>query len=195
MKLIKIWSILLIGFLITACGSTSSDEDLLRDLPPELNRTVIITHSNPDIRVPETGTFTWMPRCLQNFDDPRIARGKLKKMLQEAIENTMESKGYTYKESVPCDLIVGFFGAVESGLNDKYLNSFYGFDQDSKIGSAATNKYPKGALIMDIMEGRSGRSLWRGALQALVDFELDDDVRRQRVQLAVDQLLSRFPPN
>ena len=42
-------------------------------------------------------------------------------------------------------------------------------------------------VIVDIVDARTRRSVWRGSVQARVDLELSDSLRRERVNMATDR--------
>jgi hypothetical protein len=87
--------------------------------------------------------------------------------------------------------VVGdFFGVLESELDDQAIAKIYGIAPGLIVQS--TDDYEKGALIIDIVDGFTKQSVWRGALQAAVTFDVEPAIRQQRVTSAVEALLKNF---
>ena len=115
-------------------------------------------------------------------------------MLQDSIQRTMERKNFSLDRSDRTDLLVGYYAVAENESTDADLNAHYGIEFNWPSVKDKPRKYPKGMIIIDVIDARTRKPVYRAALQANVDFSLGDDVRRQRIDLAVNQLLASFPP-
>ena len=182
----------LAGPAIAGCGS--GRHDAFWDLPPELRQSETVCVFSPHARIPRTGTYAWLTDSLGSLGDPRFNSDDGNFMLQDSIQKALEAKGYTLDSPKLSDLLVGYYVAVDHPVDDETLNHRYGFGAGWTPGSGSARNYKRGTLIIDIVQNRTRRPLWRGALQANVDPELSDEVRKQRLDLAAAQLLSSFSP-
>ena len=135
--------------------------------------------------------FAWLPGAERYFEDPRLSDKTLKPMLENAIQQTLSNSGYQYTQ-IPqqADFLVGYLVALESELDDEAIAKIYGSAPGLMVQN--TNDYEKGTLIIDIVDGVTKQAVWRGALQAAVNFDVEPSVREQRVTSAVKNLLNNF---
>lgn len=192
MRHIRALSILAI--ILTAFGCSLLGPRSVQDLPSELNQSIVVSIHNAKLDIPSSGTFAFSIEASRFYDDPRLDGAMLNKMLQDAIEREMTLKGYSLGMRRNCDLLVGYIVALESSLDDGAINSHYGFNTGWSVAKANPKKYEKGTLIVDVIDARKKKPLWRGALQAYVSFELSEKIRRERINMAVKKLLSNFAP-
>ena len=54
-------------------------------------------------------------------------------------------------------------------------------------------RYEKGTLVVDITDVKSGRAVWRGALQGFADLAISRDDRQGRLNDMVAFMLARIP--
>lgn len=135
--------------------------------------------------------FAWMPGAERYYDDPRVKDQTIKPMLENAIQQTLINSGYQYIQDPQwADFLVGYLVALESELDDQTIAKLYGNTPGLPLQS--TEDYEKGTLVVDIVDGLTKQSVWRGALQAAVTFDVEHSVRQQRVTAAVETLLNNF---
>ena len=92
------------------------------------------------------------------------------------------------------NLLVGYVGVLESAMTDKEITMRYGLSAGGwSPGALNPQKYERGTLIVDLAEPHTRRSLWRGAMQGVVQFQLEDAERARRIDQGVATLLERFP--
>lgn len=132
-----------------------------------------------------------MPGAERYFEDPRINDSTLKPMLENAIQQSLIRSGYRFiQDTQQADFLVGYLVALESKLDDQAIVKIYGSAAGLVI--QGTDEYEIGTLIVDIVDGTTKQSVWRGALQAAVTFDVDSSVRQQRVTSAVETLLNNL---
>jgi len=135
--------------------------------------------------------FAWLPGAERYFDDPRIKDQTIKPMLENIIQQTLINSGYQFTQSPQqADFLVGYLVALESELDDQAIAKLYGNTPGLPLQS--TEDYEKGTLVVDIVDGVTKHSVWRGALQAAVTFDVEHSLRQQRVKSAVETLLNNF---
>ena len=176
-------------FVITLANCQTVETTQKDDL---LSRTAVTSVSNMN---EFTGTsFSWHKNATQYYSNPKIGDPTLQGMLQKAIATTLYTKGYKFnKNSWESDMFVGYVAALESSLSSEEIAEIYGVNPGLPELSNDLNKYEKGTLIIHVFDTKLGQLLWRGALQAEVQFDTEPNVRWKRVQNAVNTLLRDFP--
>ena len=179
--------LLLSVFFITACTVTEQQ-------PPEQKikaKTSVVSSFFSAKRYTPGQQFAWLPGAERYFEDPRIKDQTIKPMLESAIQQSLMNSGYQFTSNPQqAEFLVGYLVALESELDDQAIARLYGSAPGLMVQN--TDKYEKGTLIVDIVDGVTKQSVWRGALQAAVTFEVEHSVRQQRVTSAVQELLKNF---
>jgi hypothetical protein len=178
------------ALILAACSSTPQSA---ADLPEALRQSSVVAVQDPTVRLPASGTFAWLPGSrLQR--DRRVDTDFLDHAVRETLRDTLAARGFTASESSPTAFWVGYVGALESAMDDATVNTVFGIDAGWRPASASdtSQTYEKGTLIVVIVELHTKRVAFRGAVQANVSFDLPENVRQERVQRAIGQLLARF---
>ncbi len=155
----------------------------------------VLSVSNPEIKVLSSNIFSWSDRSRYVYDDERLGGFPLKEKFQTDIKTKLSSNGYVFSDSKDnASMVIGYVIALESSLNDMDINSLYGINPGyiNKNKNKLGNEYEKGTIIIDILEARTYRSIWRGAIQGMAEFGISDKERERRLKSAVDRLLSEF---
>lgn len=158
-----------------------------------IRRTSTVIVAEPGLAVAPNSSFAWLPNTSLVKNDAPFDAQTIQGMIKDAIKASLSAKGYQFIPSgQQSDFLVAFTVALESGASDKTLTIKYGITPGLRIQSDTTGM-EKGTIIIDIVQFGSKRSLWRGALQGLAHLELDDAIRRKRINAVVGDLLSKFP--
>jgi hypothetical protein len=171
------------------CVSCESPPRTADDLPEQLRDTALVTVGDMKQAVPDGGVYGWSPGLAAIYGDTPVSEAHLARLIQDAIRDRLAEKGYSIGDT-NTDLIVGYALVMENAVSDAAISQLSGL-QPGLVGS---NSYEKGTLIIDITSASRRRSIWRGAVQANVDFDLPDDVRQERLSRAVAMLLAELPP-
>jgi hypothetical protein len=145
--------------------------------------------------VSSAASFGWAPRMREIDSDPHDS-GDLpdKEALEKAITNALTKKGYEYNwRARQADLQVGYVVVLNGALSDKEINSRYGIQPSLDLQAPDSVRYEKGTLVIDITDRKTGRSVWRGALQGFADLHLSKEDRQDRLNDMVMFMLARFP--
>ena len=139
-------------------------------------------------------TFTWAPRMQEIHGDAHVDEVADKEMLENAIGNALRKKGYEYTwRAGLADLRVGYLVVMNGVLSNKEINDRYGVQPGLNLQAPDTVRYEKGTLVIDIIDVKTGRTAWRGALQGFADLEITKEVRQERLNDMVVFMLTRFP--
>jgi hypothetical protein len=139
-------------------------------------------------------SFTWAPRMQEIRSDPHEAEVTDKETLENAISNALQKKGYAYTwRAGLADLRVGYLVVMNGALSGKEINDRYGIQPGLNLQAPDTVRYEKGTLVIDIIDVKTGRTAWRGALQGFADLEISREDRQERLNDMVMFMLTRFP--
>jgi len=154
------------------------------------NSLMITSTANPSLRVPATGTYSWMDGSVI-VADPRLSDEVYPILLSE-IERGLARRGYRRLIAGRPDLLVGVVAALAGTLDDEEIRLAYGLDSTWLPDALSKEEYEQGTLVLDVVDARTGHSLWRGAVHAAAKFERPADERRERIERALEALLQRF---
>ena len=153
----------------------------------------IVSVSNPEIKVLSSKTFTWSPKSIYVYEDERFKGFPIKQTFQKDIYKKLTKSGFTYADSLDeAGIVVGYVLALESALSDMDINNLYEMNPGFIGDKSDTDKYEKGTIVIDIIEARTNRMIWRGALQGMANFDVSDKERKERIKIVVDRLLDEF---
>jgi Domain of unknown function (DUF4136) len=153
-----------------------------------------VSTMDPMADVSSTVSFTWAPRMQEIQSDPHEAEVLDKETIQNAISKALREKGYEYTwRAGLADLRVGYLVVMNGALSGKEINDRFGIQPGMNLQAPDTVRYEKGTLVIDIIDMKTGRTAWRGALQGFADHRISKEDRQQRFDDIVMFMLARFP--
>lgn len=184
--------ILAIGALLTGCqtakdaGEVSPIEGLKN---PSIHILFDTTHA-----LPVTGTFGWGLSLLRVDPVHRVLLSEVEERVHRSLLEALPLEGFAYTNREP-DYLVGFAILAGASLDEEELNRSYGslLKFPAREGTVPALNYNAGVLLLDIVERKSGRLLWRGAIQADIAVDLPDARKQARCDGAVRELLRHYP--
>jgi hypothetical protein len=157
---------------------------------------------NPSIHIlfdttralPVTGTFGWGLSLLRVDSAHRVLLSEVEERVHRSLLEALPLEGFTYTNREP-DYLVGFAILAGASLKEEELNRSYGslLKFPAREGSVPALNYNAGVILLDIVERKSGRLLWRGAIQADIEVDLPDARKQVRCDGAVRELLRHYP--
>jgi len=112
-----------------------------------------------------------------------------------AVETQLKAKGYAPATGAPDFLVASYVGqrsrirVTDWGYGYGPRGAWYGPGAGVDV-----YEYEEGSLIVDIVDARSKRLVWRGSATAVVDPGATPDERTERIQEAVAKMFKDFPP-
>ena len=191
MRFIKDKVTLIIFVLAIMSGSTTllgDDSKLL--VNPSMH--IIV---NDKIDIPESGTYEFDTKIFKVRDHSNTAIADVDQRITKALEIELGKKGFKLNSEKP-DILVNYAVAADSSIT---TNDFkYAYVDDSafilpEFEKGKELKYNEGALIIDIVDAKSKKLLWRGAIMAELNVAATDYEKDKRVRLALKLLLNNFP--
>jgi hypothetical protein len=118
----------------------------------------------------------------------------LRAQIKEDVDRHLAEKGYRLVDA-DGDFGVAYHVTIDGETNVQQLNAYYGaaWKGDWSHPGTFSRRYEEGSLIIDALDGASGRLIWRGSATAEVRQRVEIEERSQRVAEAVRKVLERFP--
>lgn len=126
-------------------------------------------------------TFDWGPADSLPAGDPRLERNVFfQDHVQGAIERHMAAKGYQRADAtaVP-DVRIHFHAVIDRRIDVNAVDSQSGYCSRSDC-QAGVSEYEEGTLVIDVIDVRTNRLVWRGWAQDSVEGVLDNQDRLAR---------------
>jgi hypothetical protein len=145
--------------------------------------------------MPETGTIGFGVSVFRVEPSPDLNLARVDGRLRQALRAGLEKKGFTYTEETP-DYLVSYALASGADLDEAELNRAYGeVIEGLGTGTDASGSlyYRRGVLIVDFVDRKAKRLLWRGAILAEIDMTWPEVRKQERCDVAVLELLRFFP--
>ncbi len=151
---------------------------------------------------PQTGaklrayqSFAWLPQ--PGGGDTRPVPDVVAMQIRRTVDSVLLARGYEMTTDKP-DFLLGQHLAYPDEMDAHTVNTYFGYGLDWWGGPDAPGtrqEFPKGALIIDIVDGAENQLVWRGAAAANIEpGSADVRERNRRIKDAVAQILKGFPP-
>jgi hypothetical protein len=139
-------------------------------------------------------TFDWGPADALPTGDARLdANPFFKDRMQGAVEKQLATRGLVLGSSGAPDLLIHYHATVDRRIDVNRVDRGYGYCYDDDCG-VRVSEYEGGTLIVDIVDTRTNRVVWRGWAQQNLDGVIDNEERLGRmIDEAVAQMLEKFP--
>jgi hypothetical protein len=153
-------------------------------------------------------TYAWMKGKLDKAIDPRMNTRFVSEHFQKAVENELNSMGY--KKTAKPQFLLGYNIAVDSTVtlntsmpytsNYKYAPRYAyrpasrGMAMSSVDLTTYAQQYDVGTLVLDIVDAKGKKMLWRGTASTEVDKTDSFDAKIKLINKSVNKLLTSFPP-
>ncbi len=165
------------AFALTACASSMS----------------VSSHVEQGLDFGRYRTFAWGPADALPTGDPRLdANPFFKDHMQGDVEKGLAARGIALVTSGPSDLQIHYHANISQRMNVRSVDATraYGNPADDQI-----SEYEAGTIVVDIVDTRTQRVIWRGWAQDAVKGMLNNsDKMADQIQEAVTRMLARLPP-
>jgi hypothetical protein len=137
-------------------------------------------------------TFDWGPADALPTGDARLDKDPFfKDRVQGAVEKQLAVKGLRLSGSDAPDLLIHYHAHITDRIDPTRVDRRYGYCAG---GDCPAIDYEAGTLVIDIMDARTNRLLWRGWAQDSVEDLLDDrEAMGEAIDEAVTRMMQRLP--
>ena len=136
-------------------------------------------------------SYNWDAAGPAATGDPRLDNNPFfNERVQVDVEKRLASRGFEKAASGMPELMIHYHMSINQRVD---LNG-----ADQKYGSCDTCQpyvFEAGTLIIDFVDTRTNKVVWRGWAEGAMDGAIDDQkLMEQRIDATVTRILERFPP-
>ncbi|MEZ9820450.1 DUF4136 domain-containing protein [Shewanella sp. 10N.286.45.A1] len=177
--------VIIAALALTACSSlkTSSDYD-------------------PGVNFADVKTYAWVEK--KTDKTAYHLDGLMDQRIRSAVNDQLQLKGLSLVDADKADVLVNYLTKVDKKINVDTFNSNYGYNPYYGAGwgrgmgmghtQTTVREYEVGTLIVDLVDTKSGKLMWRGSV---ADTVRDKDTPEERIEVvntAIGALLQTYPP-
>lgn len=154
----------------------------------------VSSHVQRGIDFAQYRTYAWGPPDALPTGDPRLDQNPFfQDHVQGAAEKQLAARGLELAASGAPGLLLHYHANVSQRLDVNRIDQAYGYCTAGDCPSDLI-EYEAGTLVLDVMDARTGRLVWRGwVANRLHDMIDNPDRMAAAIEDAVTRLLSRFP--
>lgn len=146
-------------------------------------------------------TYAWYAAEQPKTGDIRVDNPLLDTHIRNAVESALDEKGYIKADANP-DFQLIYHAAVAKEIavmktSTSVYPPGYGWRYVATpvwVERTQPYAYEKGSLILDIIDAKNEKLMWRGSIQAELDRTATPQMRAARIEAAVKNMLEQFPP-
>jgi hypothetical protein len=155
----------------------------------------VSSHVQSGIDFAQYRTYDWGPADALPTGDPRLDKNPFfQDHVMGAVEKLMAARGYVRSTSRMPDLLIHYHASINQRIDVYGVDQEHGYcyDDDCKV---RVNDYEAGTLVLDIVDTRTNRVIWRGwARDSVEDVLNNEDRMARKINEAVTRMLARLPP-
>jgi len=140
-------------------------------------------------RNPAQKKWTWLQR-------PPVARGEAEfgavdLRVRPAVERELGARRLRKVENERPDFLVTYYAALEKPIDAQAITYAAGVP---RVEEPVTN-YARGMLVIDVLDAKTGKLVWRGAGRRVFDPKQTPEERNLQIDAAVASIVDEFAPN
>ena len=151
-------------------------------------------------------TFSWATLTQEPTGNIKLDNPFLDKRIRASVESELSSKGYVKDATGKPDFLLRYLVTIQEKTDVHTIDTYYGGFTPIWCGSrvcyttgfwvpqTVAYVYEEGTLILDILDAKESKLIWRGSAAAEVNESGTPEQKRARVENAVRKLLAQFPP-
>jgi hypothetical protein len=153
----------------------------------------VSSHIERNISFSEYVTYDWGPPDNLPVGDPRLDNNPFfNDYLQGAIERKMAAKGYERAVTGEPDLLIHYHASVNQKVDVYGVDRSYGYCYENC--EPQYSDYEQGTLIIDMVDSKTNKVVWRGWAQDSMNGIIDHQDRlEQQVNESVTKMMMQLP--
>jgi hypothetical protein len=94
------------------------------------------------------------------------------------------------------DVLVAYYASFANDLEVHAMSSGWGGYRiaPSRYGSARVEEVVVGTLVVEVIDARSGATIWRGTVSREIDVKASPEKREKNIDKAAEKLFKHYPP-
>lgn len=154
----------------------------------------IVATANSNVHFSKGSSFSWQSNSRPVLGKTRIDKAALGQLLDHSFRKALIKQGYIWKGlSSGAQYQISYIAIAGDAVSDEEINREFRINPGLRTDQRGSSIQNKGTLIVNIVENRSGRSVWQVAMQAYLHVDDEVDSRKQRIARAVHTIVSRMP--
>jgi hypothetical protein len=140
-------------------------------------------------------TYDWGPADALPTGDPRLDKNPFfRDHVEGAVEKQLAARGFSRSTSGTADLLLHYHASITQRIDVNGVDRGYGYYCYGGDCHARVIGYEAGTLVLDVVDTRTNRVIWRGWAQDSVEDVIDNqDKMARKINQAVTRMLGRFP--
>jgi hypothetical protein len=149
-------------------------------------------HLDPTAPFDHYVTYKWGPPDNLPVGDPRLDNNPFFiDYLQGAVEKNLAGKGYVY-DAIDPDLLIHYHASVNQKLDVYGTDKNYGYCTGNCEPQVV--EYELGTLMLDVVDARTSKVVWRGWAQDAMNGIIDNQDRlEQKTEEGVTRMMALMP--
>ena len=180
-------------FALFACGCSSMS---------------ITSYSSDMADFSKLKTYAWMLGPPPASGSPLIDQHpELDRAAHEAIDQALAKRGYVKDTTGHPDFLVSYHATLNKRVSVASLDQSSGYrpgyllggsgritplEDRETIGREYVDTFDEGTLIIDVVDPKTNRLIWRGTARDEVNFKKSPEHNKHKIAEAVDKMLNRF---
>jgi Domain of unknown function (DUF4136) len=154
----------------------------------------VSSHVQSGLDFAQYRTYDWGPADALPTGDPRLDKNPFfQDHILGAVEKQMAARGYERSESGTPDLRIHYHASINQRIDVYGVDRDHGYCYDDDCKARVTD-YEAGTLVLDLVDTRTNRVIWRGWAQDTVEDVLNNQGRMaKKIDEAVRRMLARLP--
>ena len=154
----------------------------------------VSSHVDRGIDFTRYHSYDWGPADALPTGDARLDKDPFfQDHVQGEVEKALAARGFAGPTSDTPDLLIHYHASINERINVSRVDRNYGYDYDN--GAPEISNYEAGTLVLDIVDARTNRVIWRGWAQDSVEDVLKNrDRMARKIREAVTRMLATMPP-
>lgn len=154
----------------------------------------VSSHVEPGLDLSRYHTFAWGPRDALPTGDPRLdANPVFQDHMMGGVLKELSARGMTLGDARTADLLIHYHASITERIDVNRVDRGYGYCTQGDC-PAETREYEAGTIVLDFIDARSGRLIWRGWAQRSIGKMLDSsDAVADTADRAVTRMLQQLP--
>jgi hypothetical protein len=134
-------------------------------------------------------TWTWLPR-------PPVAHGEaafalVDERVHAAVERDLAARRFKKVDKERPYYLVTYYAALDKPIEAGAITYAAGVPMTAKVVSS----YPQGSLVIDVLDAKTGKLVWRGVGRRVFDAKQTPEERKERIDDAVASVVDEFAPS
>ena len=154
----------------------------------------VSSHIERDVDFSQYVTYDWGPPDNLPVGDPRLDNNEFfRDYLEGAVEKRLTAKGFERAANGEADLLIHYHASVSQKVDVQEADRPYGYCYDDNC-DARVVEFEQGTLVVDVVDRRTKKLVWRGWAQDTMTGVIDNQDRLEKqVDEGVMKMMQLLP--